>query len=188
MDLYDKKVNFGNKPNRRLQEKYHEAEYNQSKRPKNVYIQKMIPQNENFNRVSGGETIPNVRSSMEDIFSNEDSKKKAIKYVINIGKNKSIRNSPLHEGSRRFEKSASPNRGRVPKGYGNSYEVSPYHQYPDRRGESHRKYQLSNLSENPPIAYGYNNLRKKNNDYPPYNNNIRPILRNYGPYNELNEE
>ena len=33
------------------------------------------------------DNINNIRSNMEDILSNEKSKKKAIKYVINLGKN-----------------------------------------------------------------------------------------------------
>ena len=60
----------------------------------------MIEQNINENDVldlkSAGENINNVRNNMEDIFSNDENKKKAIKYVIEIGKIKSIRNSPNH--------------------------------------------------------------------------------------------
>ena len=40
------------------------------------------------------DNINNIRSNMEDILSNEKSKKKAIKYVINLGKNfRNINNS-----------------------------------------------------------------------------------------------
>ena len=88
MDLYRKKVNIGNKSSRITQDKYKEPEISPNKNNKNVYILKMIPQNENFDVDCVGENIPNVRSSMEEIFSNEDTKKKAIKFVINIGKKK----------------------------------------------------------------------------------------------------
>ena len=183
MDLYHKKVNIGNKPSKRNQDKYPESDYNPSKKKQNIYIQKMIPQSENLDLVSAGENIPNVRSSMEDIFSNDDSKKKAIKYVINIGKNKTIHNSPKY-GPRRFEKSASPNRGRAhPPGYGNSYEATPNRQYPSRRGESNINNRLTTLNDYTPITHtGYNNLRKKNK----YNDR-RPKQRNYGPYNDDDE-
>ena len=129
MDLYHKKGNKGNKSNRRPQVKYPYPEYNPKKK-QNIYIQKMIPQNENL-VLSPAVTIPNVRSSMEDIFANEDTKKKAIKYVINIGRN---RNRP----SRHYDKSASPYRGKkYPTAYGNSNENTPNRQYPKRRGESY---------------------------------------------------
>ena len=180
MDLYRKKVNIGNKSNRRAQDRYPESDYNPSKKKQNIYIQKMIPQNENL--ASSGENIPNVRSSMEDIFSNEDSKKKAIKYVINLGKNRNIHNSPKYRTDRRFEKSASPNRGRgYPVGYENSYENTPNRPFPNRRGESHLNNRLSTLNDYTPITYtGYNNARKRNN--------VNSKLRNYGPYNDIDEE
>ena len=40
---------------------------------------------------------------MESIFSNEDNKKKAIKYVINIGRNRSIQNSPKADPTHRLK-------------------------------------------------------------------------------------
>jgi len=61
MDLYYKKVNIGNKNIRRFQDRNNDVEYQKSKKKQNIYIQKMIPRNENF------EIIPNVCSSMEDI-------------------------------------------------------------------------------------------------------------------------
>ena len=194
MDLYHKKVNIGNKTGRRPQNKYSDSEYNQPKKNQNIYIQKMIPRNENFDLVSAGENIPNVRSSMEDLFSNEDNKKRAIKYVINIGKNKSIRNSPNYTSARRFEKSASPNRGRgfgYPQGYEESYETTPNRRFPERRGESHFNNRLTTLNDYTPITYtGYNTLRRKNrfNDNNSYRNNIRPKPRNYGQYNEIDDD
>ena len=195
MDLYHKKVNIGNKTGRRHQNKYSDSEYTQPKKNQNIYIQKMIPRNENFDLVSAGENIPNVRSSMEDLFSNEDSKKRAIKYVINIGRNKSIRNSPNYASARRFEKSASPNRGRgfgYPQGYEESYETSPNRRLPERRGESHLNNRLTTLNDYTPITYtGYNTLRRKNrfnDNNNSYRNNIRPRPRNYGQYNEVDDD
>ena len=75
MDLYQKKVNVGNKNRRNPKSQYIETEDTPSKNRKNIYTQKMIPQNDNYDIASGGENISNVRSSMEDLFANEDMKK-----------------------------------------------------------------------------------------------------------------
>ena len=189
MDLYHKKINIENKNKRRFQERNNDAEYQPQKNSKNIYIQKMIPKNENFDLSNAGQNIPNVRSSMEDIFSNEDNKKRAIKYVINIGKNRNARNSPNYTGSRRFEKSASPNRGRgfgdVPRRW-DSYENSPNRtKYQNRRGESYFNNRLTTLNDYNPVVSntGYNNLGKKNNIT--YKNNIVPGRKNYNPYNQM---
>ena len=64
----------GNKSNRNPEEKCSRNSPNKNK--KNIYIQKMIPQNENLDIASTGENIQNVRRSMEDIFSNEDTNSK----------------------------------------------------------------------------------------------------------------
>ena len=187
MDLYRKKVNIDTKGNKKGKPKYTEPEYNQKKPNQNSYIKKMMPQNENFDLASAED---NVRSSMEDIFSNEDSKKKAIKYVINIGKNRNIKNSPNYEQPRRYEKSASPNRGRrYPQEYGEVYETTPNHGLPQRRGESHIDNRLTDYT--PLTNVGYNNLRK-NKRYNDYNtshkNNLRPNLRNYTQFNDGDTE
>ena len=177
MDLYHKKVNVGNRTSRNQQEKYMGP--SPSKNKKNIYLQKMIPQNENLDIASTGENIQNVRSSMEDIFSNEDTKKKAIKYVINIGKNKSIHNSPKYEMPRRFEKSASPNRGRgYPINYGDMYDETPNRRLPNRQSNN----RTLNAYNTPATYTTYNNLRPKNTVY---KNNLRPKQRNY---NDMDED
>jgi hypothetical protein len=48
---------------------------------------------------------------MEEIFSTDETKKKAIKYVLEIGRNKNIRNSS--RTNQRFDKSASPSSMKV---------------------------------------------------------------------------
>ena len=189
MDLYHKKVNIETKGNKKGRSKYMEPEINPQKRKQNIYLQKMIPQNENFELASAED---NIRSSMEDIFSNEDSKKKAIKYVINIGKNRNIRNSPK-EPARRYEKSASPNRGRrYQQEYGDMYENTPNRGIPQRRGDSQAKNLYTPLNDyNPSTNTEYNNYRKnkKYNDYnTSYKNNLRPNLRNYSQYNDGDTE
>jgi len=193
MDLYHKKVNIGNKSGRRSKTKYPETEYNQPKKTQNIYIQKMIPKNENFDLVKAGDNIPNVRSSMEDLFSNEDSKKRAIKYVMNIGRNRTIRNTPNYTTARRYEKSASPNRGRGMGYQGNikSYENTPSRRFPERRGESQLNNRLTTLNDYTPINYtGFNTLRRKNrfNDNNTNKNNIRPKAKTYGQYNEGDDD
>ena len=132
MDLYHKKVNLGNKSTRRP--KYGDTDNNAPRKNENVYISKMMPRNETFDL--GRENIPNVRSSMEDLFANEDKKKNAIKYVINIGKNKTEKTSP-NSVNRRFEKSDSPTRGRewdIPITNDKSYKAKPNRRFPERRG------------------------------------------------------
>jgi len=149
MDLYQKKVNVGNKNSRRFQDRNNEVEYQPSKKSQNIYIQKMMPRNENF-EISEVENIPNVRSSIDwkIFFSNEDNRKRAIKYVRNIGRNKNIRNSPNYDATRRFEKSASPNRGRMAQRYGDSYETTPSrNRGPHRRGESYFNNRLATLND-----------------------------------------
>jgi len=182
--LYHKKVNIESKNKRRFHNRNNDAEYQPQKNSKNIYIQKMIPKNEIFDFSNGGENIPNVRSSMEDIFSNEDNKRRAIKYVINIGKNRDLRNSPYYDGGRRFERSASPNRGRafgnVPRRW-ESYENSPNRtRFQNRRGDSYFNNRLATLNDYTPIVTtGYNNLGKKNITY---KNNVVPGRNNYNPY------
>ena len=70
MELYRKKVNI-NSQRSRPQERYDNVRYNPSKRPRNIYLQKMAKQNPNQSREgyeisSTGDNIPNVRSNMED--------------------------------------------------------------------------------------------------------------------------
>ena len=125
MDLYHKKVKIGNKNSKRSQDKNY-IDNRRGKNTRNIYIQKMIPQND-FS--SSSRRISNVRSSMEDILSNEENKSRAINYIIKMGKNKDIYNSPKDVEVRRYEKSASPNSrkrlGNFPSVYANSYETTP---------------------------------------------------------------
>jgi hypothetical protein len=134
----------------------------------------MIEQNINENDVldlkSAGENINNVRNNMEDIFSNDENKKKAIKYVIEIGKIKSIRNSPNH----RLDKSASPLQK---KGYihNESNRFSPNSAYYDGR--------FNNATNN----YGPNTV---SNFYNPNQRKLRVYNnpnRNYYDEEEYNE-
>ena len=125
MDLYHKKVKIGNKNSKRSQDKK-DIDNRRQKNTRNIYIQKMIPQNDIS---SSSRRISNVRSSMEDILSNEENKNRAINYVIKMGRNKDIYNSPRDDEVRRYEKSASPNNrkrlGYFPNTYTNSYETTP---------------------------------------------------------------
>lgn len=56
----------GKKSNTNLEEKCSKNSPNKNK--KNIYIQKMIPRNENLHIASTGENIQNVRTNLEDIF------------------------------------------------------------------------------------------------------------------------
>ena len=127
MELYRKKVNI-NKPNKKGKDK----SLNPRNDQKNIYIQKMIqksqPENEGLDLSSAGDNIHNIRTNMEDIFSNDENKRKAIKYVIQQGKNKSIRNSPKIRDER-FEKSNSPhnkgNKSQYISGNVESFRTTP---------------------------------------------------------------
>ena len=108
MELYHKKTNIRNKVNQRLIEKYNEADNAHQYEGQNTYLQKMIekrhvsqPRNDVLNLSS--ENIKNVRSSVEDILSNENNKKRAIKYVIQIGK-KNQNSSTSFDAGPRFER------------------------------------------------------------------------------------
>ena len=104
MELYRKKINIKNK---RPRDKYQKEEYSQGNNDQNTYLREMLrkkavsqPRNEALNISS--ENLQNVRSSLEDILADENNKKKAIKYVIQIGKNKKIPSS--YDNDQRYEK------------------------------------------------------------------------------------
>ena len=128
MELYHKK-NIESKPYKRGRERNSRNENNQRK---NIYLHKMIEQNlsqsknEPIDISSAGDNIPNIRSNMEDIFANDETKKKAIKYVLEIGRSRNIRNSPRSQ--QRLDKSASPfvsTRGGYIRGNNESNRASP---------------------------------------------------------------
>ena len=188
MELYRKKINIGNKVSRRLREKYNEAEnatQNEQNEAQNTYFQKMLkkknvsqPKNDALNLSS--ENIQNVRSSVEDILGNENNKKRAIKYVIQIGKSRKIPNNQAsYDVEPRFEKSESPKRegkGYI-KGYVNSYKNSPSRNTNEQKRPSEsgpKKYisinDYSNTDVNNPNRRKYktidNNSSNKKNNYP----------------------
>ena len=76
---------------------------------------------------------------MEDIFSNDENKKKAIKYVIDLGKTKNIHNSPRQK-EERYKKSASPlhyqQGGTLLRGNVDSFKGTPNRTYYDGRGNN----------------------------------------------------
>ena len=81
MELYRKKINIDNNVNRRLRDRINES-YPQ--RDNNIIFQKMLkkkgvsqPKNEFLNLST--ENMQNVRSSVEDILSNEKKKKECYK-------------------------------------------------------------------------------------------------------------
>ena len=121
MELYRKKINIETKPGRRGRDRNTRTENNPKK---NVYIQKMIqqsqPPNESFDLSATGDNIHNVRSNMEEIFANDEKKKKAIKYVIEIGRNKKFLTAP--RTVERHQKSVSPRRHQK-GGRGNIFQL-----------------------------------------------------------------
>ena len=132
MELYRKKINIGNKVSRRLIEKYNEADNPPKNLKGNSYLKKMIekkhaPQRRGEALNLSFENINNVRSNVEDILSNENSKKKAIRYVIKIGKNNNIPTNTSYDNEHHYGRSESPKfreRG-YPREYVNSYKNSP---------------------------------------------------------------
>lgn len=97
------------------------------------------PKNEALDLSSAGENIHNIRTNMEDIFSNDENKKKAIKYVIDLGKTKNIHNSPRQK-EERYKKSASPlhyqQGGTLLPGNVDSFKGTPNRTYYDGRGNN----------------------------------------------------
>ena len=169
MELYRKKVT---KPNTGLDERYEEPIYNPSQRPKNIYMQKMIKKNRdqytNENEVSNeGKNIQNVRSSMEDILSDENNKKKGIKYVTK--KNRDIQSPGIKQVPRRIEKSVSP-RGRG--GYDMDYGEDSRDETPIRK--------VLNLSREPyfsAVGKRFNTISTDNKPSIRTRNNMRNINR-----------
>ena len=169
MELYRKKINITCKCGK-PQEKYEDLRLNNSKRQKNIYIQKVLKQNKSQTHIdcyeisSSGENIPNIRSNMEEIFSDENNKNKAIKYVIQVGKNKNMK-SP-YKGSKRFDKSASPgNRRKYQRDPQDSNEATPLRKVLNLNKEpfyttSRNKF---NTINNEPTS-AMNNLKKKTNN------------------------
>ena len=140
MELYRKKINIKNK---RPRDKYQKEEYSQGNNDQNTYLREMLrkkavsqPRNEALNISS--ENLQNVRSSLEDILADENNKKKAIKYVIQIGKNKKIPSS--YDNDQRYEKTDSPKRDKKKlfKDF-SSYKNSPSHTYEDQKDGSQSK-------------------------------------------------
>ena len=179
MELYHKKTNIRNKVSQRLIEKYNEADNTGKYEGQNTYLQKMIekrhvsqPRNDVLNLSS--ENIKNVRSSVEDILSNESNKKKAIKYVIQIGKSKRNQySSTSFDAGPRFDRTQSPKRGGGGSGYIqeniNSYKISPNR----------------NLSEQKDKNVGLNKYIPKNEYQGTYE---RPIMQNNNYQNPPDEQ
>ena len=175
MDLYHKKINIDNKQRRRGRER-NIRENNQNK---NIYLQKMIqqtpPGNDSVDMSSAGDNIHNIRTNMEDIFSKEETKKKAIRYVIEAGKAKYLRNSP--KTADRHQKSVSPINQRV-GGQNSSGNLESFKATPNRTYYDSRSNNIPNSRINPPPEnnnYGYT-LNTVSNFYNPNQRNIN----NYG--------
>ena len=146
MELYRKKTNLQNKANPRFRDKYHDSDYSQPNEDQNSYLHQMLkkkavsqPRNEALNLST--ENLQNVRSSVEDILADENNKKKAIKYVIHIGKNRRNPNSSISYDEPRYQNTESPKRGTKPylKEFLSSYKNSPTRTYDDQRAQSHLK-------------------------------------------------
>lgn len=169
MELYRKKINITSKSGK-PQERYEDLRFNNSKRPRNIYIQKVLKQNKSQTHIdcyeisSSGENIPNIRSNMEDIFSDENNKNKAIKYVIQVGKNKNMKTPD--EGPKRFDKSASPgNRRKYQREVQDSNEATPLRKVLNLNKEPYYSTSRNrfNTINNEPTS-GMNNLKKKTNN------------------------
>ena len=170
MELYHKKNNISvqrSKP----QERYDNRRYNPNKNARNLYMQKVLKQkpsqgrNDPYEISSSGENIPNnIRSNMEDIFSDENNKKKAIKYVIQIGKSRNIKSPEPNHDQKRFERSASPGgRGELPiDNTHDSNEATPLRKVLNLSREPYYS-SVGNRFRTLNDDGGVNNMRRKNN-------------------------
>ena len=165
MELYRKKINIINKQNKRERER--NSRFNNNPQ-KNIYLQKAIkknmskPKNESMDLSSTGD-IHNIRSSMEEIFSNDESKTKAIKYVIDLGKMKNARNNSNKRGGGRNKKSASPHLhagGTIISGNVESVRDTPNRTYYDGKWYNINNNTAYNFYPN---QNNYNNNAYKNN-------------------------
>ena len=134
MELYHKKINIGNKTKKGKNRNI----VSENNPQKNIYIHKMMknsqPKNDSLDFLSSErDNIHNVRSNMEDIFANDENKKKAIRYVIQLGKTKNIKKSPQYDN--RLQKSISPyhhgGRGAYYSANIDNYQVTPNRTYYD---------------------------------------------------------
>ena len=101
MELYQKKRYLQNQGNKGLKIKYNKG-YNPLNKEENIYLQKMLEQNK-LNKLPN-ENITNIITNMENILSNENNFKRAMKYVSSYNKN--YQNDKFFY--RNTEKSASP--------------------------------------------------------------------------------
>ena len=113
MELYHKKINVKNRKdnNSLYNTRYNQKEIdNKENYNKSIYLQKMlrkknianIPHQKNDLNLSA-QNYQKVFNNMENLFTNENTKKKAIKYVIQIGRNKPIKQS-LNKTTYQFHK------------------------------------------------------------------------------------
>ena len=107
MELYRKKISIAGKVKPLPQDRFLRNERYRYE----IYLQKSIeqqnvtPQSNLINISNINESIPNFRTSMQDLFSNDESRRKAIKYVINAQR----RRSPSPSGEViNFQRSVSP--------------------------------------------------------------------------------
>ena len=180
MELYRKKINIENKPKRGRNMR---PDNNPNR--KNIYFHKMLrenlsrPKNESVDLSSAGENMNNIRSSMEEIFSSDENKKKAIKYVIDLGKMRYIRNSPKKRAERN-KKSASPHLhggGTIISGNIESSGITPIRSYYDgREGRDYNTYARFNPQNDP-------NNSNNNRLTPNTVTNFYPNGRNYSRLN-----
>jgi len=175
MELYHKKINIGNQ-NKKGKERNIRTENNPKK---NIYIQKIIkqsqPKNEAIDLSTAGANIHNIRTNMEEIFSNDENKNKAIKYVIEVGKNKNIRNSPKTKENR-IQKSVSPFHHEVKGPYisGNveSFQATPNRNYYDSKGNNTNNRNVP-LNTNNISYYGPNTV----SNFYPRQRNVNNFVR-----------
>ena len=181
MELYRKKINLSAKAKQNPKSRYFDNHIN-TKSQYDLYLQKSIekqnlePQNNPINLSCVNESIPNFRISMQDLFSNDESRRKAIRYVINARR----RSPSPSEDMSPFQRSVSPmknTRRNIIRNLPN-LEISP---------NKIQNYRTKEFSQEPYTTKNYNisrNVIKKNI----YNGNPKYVIKtsNYTPLNYSN--
>jgi hypothetical protein len=170
MELYHKKVNLGTKQPSGPEERYDEMRYNPSRRPNNIYFQKMMKQNQSklnnepIDISYEDKNIPSIHSNLQNILSDENNKKKALKFMAL--KNRNFQSPKSKQKEKRLEKSFSP-RGRG--GRNRDYEEDSREATPIRK--------VLNLSREPYYSAIGKKFNTINNDNPRTKNNLRNLNR-----------
>ena len=190
MELYRKKISIAGKTKPRPQDRF----LRNDRYRYEIYLQKSIeqqnlpPQNSLINLSNINDSYPNFRTSMQDLFSNDESRRKAIKYVINAR-----RRSPSPSGETPYFQRSVSTKSNNKKSKNNYAITESSPEFPKTRlGKSRETFSnlntrnpknlyngnpnLGNLSNYGPLSYSNSNVnsvrRGQNKDNSRFNTSV----------------